>query len=174
MTSRMQGIVLIALLVSALAGCGSSGAAPKPVVATRAPSSIPASSYRYRYRPMLARVPACTHTGKARAWPAHFPTQFPVLPGTLIDGYRVPVGGGIAASGYVPSRSFRSTVQFFQRQVPRAGFTVLDTEVDAPHDSEGTYAGFGYIGRWALRSLLTGCKGAMFFEVSAVPAKKSK
>lgn len=168
--SRIPLLLTLACLLSALAGCGSGGT--KTSVAT--PTAPALLSHTYIYSPALARVPACLHAGKARAWPHAFPSAFPVPPGTAITGQRVPLGGGHAASGYVPSKSFLQTVLFFRREVPRAGFRILDFESDAPHDSEGTYTGFGYIGRWQLKSLLTACKGAMFFQVSAVPSKAHK
>ena len=117
------------------------------------------------YHPAQARVPACAHAGKAVAFPANFPQNFPVPPGTAITGHRTPIGGGIAATGFVPARSFKQTVNFFPPQLKRAGFKVLHREVDAPHDSEGSYEGHGYLGGWALRAM-PGC-AAMTIQISA-------
>lgn len=68
----------------------------------------------------------------------------------------------------MPSSSFSATVTFFKTQVPKAGFKVLYFEVDTPHDSEGTYRGHNYQGRWQLQAI-PGCR-AMRFAASAGPA----
>ena len=119
----------------------------------------------YLYRPSAARIPTCAHAGKAIPFPKHFPSNFPVPPGTAITGKRVPIGGGIAATGFVPMHSFAATVHFFPTQLPKAGFKVLHLEIDTPHDSEGSYQGHGYLGGWSLRSI-PGC-AAMVFQASA-------
>jgi hypothetical protein len=92
-----------------------------------------------------------------------------VPPGTAITGKRVPIGGGIAATGFIPMPSFQATVQFFPREIRKAGFKVTDLEVDSPHDSEGAYRGKGYIGGWAVRAI-GGCP-AMTLQISAKPFK---
>jgi hypothetical protein len=98
--------------------------------------------------------------------------SFPVPPGTAITGKRVPIGGGIAATGFVPMHGFAATVHFFPNRLPRAGFKVLHLEIDTPHDSEGSYRGHGFVGGWSLRAI-PGC-AAMAFQVSAQSAPRSK
>lgn len=153
----MRSLLLAAAL---LAGCGSS------VAKERLPT----------YSPGLAHVPACAHAGPPiglpiRA-PQRFPPHFPFPDGTdlvrtapLLHGVH-----GVGVYGYIPSASFARTVHFFPRELPKAGFRVLAVEIDSPHDSEGTYQGRGYQGRWALQSI-PGCK-AMHIGVSAVRLHK--
>jgi hypothetical protein len=150
------------LLALAIAGCGGSSSSsgnnqPSPQTATQS----------YTYDPAKAHVPACAHAAKAIAFPANFPQNFPVPNGTVIDATRVPIGGGIAAVGFVPSPSFKTTVDFFPAQIKAAGFKMLHLEVDSPNDSEGEYSGHGFVGGWALRSL---CPGAMTLQISAKKA----
>ena len=127
-----------------------------------------AGSPRYPYLPRQANVAACAHAGHAIALPALFPTRFPFPRGTVINHTKPLLKGQIGVYGYVPSRTFASTVNFFRREVVRAGFTLIGFEVDSPNDSEGTYRGYGKIGRWQLRSL-PGCASAMAFSASAEP-----
>lgn len=109
--------------------------------------------------------------GKPIRLPAAFPRQFPFLPGTDIDAtHPLLTKQQIGIYGYVPSRSFASTVNFYKVQVPRRGFRLVYLEVDSPNDSEGTYQGHGSVGRWQLQSL-PGCSRAMRFSVSAEPSK---
>jgi len=151
----VRTLLLVSLII--LAGCGASAGANRPH-----------QSLSLAYSPARAHVPACTHAGSPIRLPAHFPAQFPVPAGTdlvraapLLHGVR-----GIGVYGYVPSASFVGTVHFFPREVKKAGFSVLALEIDTPNDSEGTYQGHGYQGRWALNSI-PGCK-AMRIGISAV------
>jgi hypothetical protein len=127
-----------------------------------------AGSPRYPYLPRQANVAACAHAGHAIALPRSFPAQFPFPRGTVINHTKPLLKGQIGVYGYVPSRTFTSTVTFFRREVVRAGFTLIGFEVDSPNDSEGTYRGYGKVGRWQLRSL-PGCASAMAFSASVEP-----
>ncbi|MGH2443613.1 MAG: hypothetical protein ACRDFX_10695 [Chloroflexota bacterium] len=147
-----------AVLAMAVAGCGSTQPAK---------SSAPS---RYAYQAKQARVAGCAQSGKAIPLPAAFPAQFPMISGTSIDAVRKLGPGQIGIYGFVPSSAFYGTVNFFKNTVPKVGFKLLDFEVDAPHDSEGAYQGFGSIGRWSLRAL-PGCAKAMSFSASAEPVK---
>jgi hypothetical protein len=133
------------------------------------PARVSASGQpRYSYGPKQARVVTCAHAGKPIALPAAFPAQFPFPRGTTIDQTKPLLKGQIGIYGYVPSGGFVSTVNFFKREVVRAGFKLVGFEVDSPNDSEGTYRGHGKIGRWQLRSL-PGCSKAMAFSASSEP-----
>jgi hypothetical protein len=80
------------------------------------------------------------------------------------------VFAGSARYGYVPSRDFASTVNFFKSEVVAKGFKLVYFEVDSPHDSEGTYKGFGKLGVWRLAAIPE-CPRAMMFSASAEPSK---
>ncbi len=129
-----------------------------------------AGSSRYPYVPRQSKVAACAHAGPAIALPAAFPTQFPFPRGTIINHTKPLLKRQIGIYGFVPSRNFTSTVTFFRREVVRAGFALIGFEVDSPNDSEGTYRGYGKVGRWQLRSL-PGCAAAMAFSASSEPAR---
>lgn len=109
---------------------------------------------------------ACAHAGKPIALPGTFSILFPFPRGTTILRTKPLLKGQIGIYGFVPSSGFVSTVNFFKREVVRAGFKLVGFEVDAPNDSEGTYRGHGKIGRWQLRSL-PGCVKAMAFSASS-------
>jgi hypothetical protein len=127
-----------------------------------------AGSSQYPYMPRQAKVAVCAHAGRAIALPAAFPPQFPFPRGTILDHTKPLLKRQIGVYGYVPSTNFVATVTFFRREVVRAGFALIGFEVDSPNDSEGTYRGYGKIGRWQLRSL-PGCATAMAFSASAEP-----
>lgn len=114
----------------------------------------------------------CAHAGKPIPLPASFPKQFPFPPGTVIDRTAKlhAAKGQIGIYGFVPSSSFASTVNFFKTLVVSKGFKRLYFEADSPHDSEGTYKGFGKIGVWRLAAI-AGCPKAMNFQASAEPVK---
>jgi hypothetical protein len=159
MEGKARGSVALACALL-VAGCGSGSAAnPTPVSLTS-----------YHYSPASAGVPACAHSTQAKPLPASFPKAFPFPPGTSING-TAPIRGMTGITGYVPSKSFATTVNFFKKQVPKAGFKLLDFEVDSPHDSEGTYRGHGKTGRWQLVAI-EGCH-AMRFSASAEPSSKA-
>jgi hypothetical protein len=124
------------------------------------------------YNPHKAAVAACAHAGRPIPLPAAFPGQFPFPPGTVLDrtAQLNAAKHQIGIYGFVPSSSFPSTVNFFKRMVVAKGFKRLYFEVDSPHDSEGTYKGFGKVGVWRLEAL-PGCPKAMNFSASAEPAK---
>lgn len=111
------------------------------------------------------KLPACAHAGKRIAVPHAFPHQFPFPSGTVIDATKHLAKGQIGIYGFVPSHTFSATVNFFKILVPRHGFKVLNLEADFPHDSEGTYQGYGKVGRWQIRSI-AGCPRAMTFAAS--------
>jgi hypothetical protein len=130
--------------------------------------ALAAGRSQYLYQPKLARVAPCAHAGKAIALPKAFPARFPFPRGTAINRTKPLLKGQIGIYGYVPSTGFVATVNFFKREVVRAGFKLVGFEVDSPNDSEGTYRGYGKIGRWQLRSL-PGCTKAMAFSASSEP-----
>jgi len=132
------------------------------------------SSTSYQYDPTAASIAACAHAGKAIPLPKSFPSAFPFPNGTdITSSGPLPQGvKGVQINGFVPSSGFVDTVLFFKNQVKAAGFKLLDSQADAPNDSEGTYLGHGHSGTWQLRSL-PGCKDAMHFAASSEPPTAS-
>jgi hypothetical protein len=154
-------LLTLAALTAGLAGCGSSsGSSPTATATTNS----------FAYNPAHAHVPPCAHAGAPIALFGNFPKSFPFPPGTSITGHRVPIGGGIAEIGFIPAATFTAGVKFFPNELPHAGYKVLHVEIDAPHDSEGSYQGHGYLGGWSLRSI-SGCKGVLAMQASAIPQK---
>ena len=150
---RLLGLILL----PALCGCGTSHTSAPP-------------SYHYDLR--KAAAPSCAHAGKPIPLPAAFPKQFPFPSGTVIDrtARLHAAKGQIGIYRYVQSTSFKSTVNFFKSHVVAKGFKLVYFEVDSPHDSEGTYKGFGKLGVWQLAAIAA-CPKAMVFSASAEPAK---
>lgn len=105
-------------------------------------------------------------------FPSAFPHDFPVIPGTSIGSQRVPIGGGIAVAGASPSKSFNESVHFYPRVLPSRGYTVLHVEIDAPHDTEGSFRGHGLEGGWSMQSI-PGCP-AMRLQIEVRPARPVK
>lgn len=125
----------------------------------------------YGYQPSQAHIAACAHAGRPIALPGAFPRQFPFPAGTDIDATRpLRFKHQIGIYGFVSSRGFAATVNFFRYQVPKQGFKLLHFEVDAPNDSEGTYQGHGRVGIWQVRKIF-GCPQAMTLAVSTEPSK---
>jgi len=155
--SLSAALVLCALLAACGTSHSSGGTNHTPVPTSTAPPS-------YTYDPSQAHLPACAPSAKAIPFPVNFPQNFPVPRGTLISSTRVPIGGGIAAVGFVPAPMFNATVEFFPRQVRVAGFTLLHWDVVSPHVSEGQYIGHGFSGGW---SLMSWCPGVMKIQISA-------
>lgn len=158
-------VSFLAAVCLALAGCGSSGASP-----ANTPTAAATLPRLQVYDAAAAHLPACAGAGRAVALPAHFPAQFPFPRGTAITSSGPLSFGvkGVGIHGFVPSTSFAVTVNFFKMEVPHTGFKLLHFEVDTPHDSEGTYSGYGRVGVWQLRAI-AGCPGAMRFDASSEP-----
>jgi hypothetical protein len=156
---RLLGPIPLALLaLFPIAGCGTSSSG--------SPTLTPNTSPSITYDPADAHLPACARAGEAIALPKNLPVSFPIPPGSAITGQRVPIGGGIAGTGFIPRTSFASAVHYIPNHLAARGFKLLHLEIDAPNDSEGSYQGHGYVGGWSLRSI-AGCAGAMVFQVSA-------
>lgn len=137
----------------------------------------PANGLPPPYRPSAARVPACANAGRAIALPARFPAQFPLPLHTAITSQQPREGGfmiggikpahsagGVLVSGIVPATDVAAAAHFFLATLPRAGFSVVMSEVDAPNDSEITFEGRGYLGRAALLAIAD-CPRAIILSV---------
>jgi hypothetical protein len=62
-------------------------------------------------------------------------------------------------------------VHFYPTVLPNKGYNVLHVEIDAPHDSEGSFHGHGYYGGWSMQSI-PGCKAMRLqIEVQNFPVK---
>lgn len=139
------GIVLLAALSVALAGCGGDAA------------------------PAAVLIPACAHAGPATAAPSGFPSSFPFPPNIRITGGQ-PLYGGVVVSGTIAG-DFAPTVNSLVAAMPLAGYKTLYSEAEPPYDAEAEYLGHGYIGRWRIHAHYNAselCPGVQDLAVYAV------
>lgn len=155
-TSRLLCVGLACTsLLPVLAGCGGSSSTNSP---TPTPQTV-------RYDAALAAIPACAHAGKAVSLPNSFPRAFPFPGGSAITSTSTQFGATVI-NGYVPSKNFNTTLQFFMKGLPAAGFRIGDHDAEPPREGEGEYIGHGFVGRFKIRSI-AGCSGALTFQASS-------
>jgi len=167
---KMVPALASALLLPALAGCGSSVSSPKPT-ANPTEQAGPKGAYNV-YKPSAALLPTCAHTGKPIALPVDFPKQFPLPKGSAITGTSKQFGA-VVVNGFVPTKKFATSLTFFMSELPAAGFRIGDHDAEPPREGEGAYVGHGYIGRFKIHSI-PGCTSALTFQASARSSKPAK
>ena len=135
--------LLAAQLALVLAGCGGS----------KVPTaSAPATG-----------LPPCANAGPAVSVPSEFPNSFPLPPGTVITSSQRSQTGVIVVGGFIPME-FKKIVAFFQRELPAAGYQLLegDAEMD---EAESTFSGRGFRGKWKVNGILN-CQGAVTLTIA--------
>lgn len=120
--------------------------------------------------PPAEPMPACAKPGNAIALPTDFPAQFPFPPGTVISQSQSRTEGRVL-NGVAPSDP-HSVAVFLSRELPYKGFKTGIGDSEA-NEAESDYAGYGYQGRWKVRSI-QGCPGAVTFTVFAGPVPQPK
>src|SRR5207249_834487 len=146
----------IALLIG-LTGCGTQapGAAGPTAAATApaAPSVAPATStVQATSEPSStgqagAGLPACAKAGTSIPLPSAFPANFPLPPGTEITAQEERSGDRIIITTIVPALDVKGVAEFFERELPKAGFKITEGESE-PGEAEANYEGNGVKGRW--------------------------
>lgn len=143
-----RNLMTAAVLAAIMSACGGSSSAPSA-------TSFGASQ---GYDVTRARVPACTHAGKAVDRPWDMPGDIPVPVGTSFTSSTV-LHGARVLKGYVPTSSFDTTVAFFRAQLPRAGYATVDQAAEGNDDAEATFRSTTYGGHWKLHRL-DNCRAA--------------
>lgn len=140
---------------------GSTQASTLPPAAPAATSSAPATSGAAQ----TGAVPACANATASIERPAAFPAAFPLPPGTVIVSQETRSGERLIINTVVPGLDTKGVAEFFERELPKAGFTVTSGESE-PDEAEANYSGNGIQGRWKVNNI-TGCAGAVTLQVLA-------
>jgi hypothetical protein len=136
--NRFLTPALTAALALALAGCGGKQAAPL--------------------------LPACAKAGPPVELPSKFPDSFPLPDGTRITLVQE-APAKVVIDGMVP-QSVSATTAFLQRELPKAGYELSETEVEED-ESESLYSGEDVSrGSWRV-SYIPKCPDAVHLNVSA-------
>jgi hypothetical protein len=104
-------------------------------------------------------VPACARPAASIPWPEEFP-----LPAFAVASAIEPWAEGRMLHGVAPG-SMREVVTALVRDLPRAGFRVVESEVERD-DAEVEYEGKATHGKIALRPV-PGCPGASEIRITA-------
>ncbi len=91
----------------------------------------------------------CPAPGSPVPLPASFPKNFPLPPGTIIKSHSERSGGRVVFDGFITT-SLKEAVDFFQRELPKAGFKNKDGDAEED-EAEADFEGNGYTGHWKLR-----------------------
>jgi hypothetical protein len=170
----VYGWVGTALLIG-LAGCGAAGpSAAGPTTAVPAPATtIPAAATASMLATAApaatgqagAALPGCAKAETSIPRPAEFPAAFPLPPGTVITAQEARSDNRIIITTVVPMLDVKGVAQFFERELPKAGFQTAAGESE-PGEAEANYEGNGYTGRWKVNEI-AGCAGAVTLQVLA-------
>jgi hypothetical protein len=109
----------------------------------------------------------CEKAGAMIDRPAAFPAAFPLPPGTAITSQESRSGGRIIIHTLVPALDVKGVAEFFERELPKAGFEITEGESE-PGEAEANYQGQGFTGRWKVNTI-DGCVGAVTLQVLAGP-----
>jgi hypothetical protein len=101
-----------------------------------------------------APTPVCIDKAKDEPLPASFPGDFPLPDGSKVYATQQRSGGRTIVYAVV-DRDVKTVLQQLQADLPKAGFTPSEGEVEA-RDAESNWKGNGYTGRWAIREV-AGC-----------------
>jgi hypothetical protein len=110
--------------------------------------------------------PACAKAGPPVPLPSGFPDPFPLPDGTRITrAVQSAAKTLVVVDGFVPL-GFKPTVSFLRRELPRAGYTVDDADIEKD-EVETLYSGRGVDrGSWIVFEI-PGCPQAVKLTVTA-------
>lgn len=155
-----------ALLLVLLAGCGSQVPATTGAGAAQVPATTAAGAPAAPTIQAFAQLPACANAGTTIPLPAKFPAAFPLPPGTVVISQEERSGERIIINTVAPS-DVKSVAEFFERELPKAGFTPGEGESE-PGEAESSFEGKGYRGRWKVNSV-NGCPNVVTLTILAGP-----
>lgn len=149
---RVRSLVALALLATAVAGCGG-GEGDVPRAGDTA------------LRAGGAPTPVCVEAvAKPAEIPGSFPPDFPLPPGSVVYGSEQRSGGRTIVYAVV-DRDVKAVLEQMQDGVRGAGYELTEGEVEE-RDAESNWAGNSYTGRWAIREV-AGCRGQTSVTVLA-------
>ncbi|MEV6291951.1 hypothetical protein AB0M41_16350 [Streptomyces sp. NPDC051896] len=98
-----------------------------------------------------ASAPGGCPTAASLPLPKDFPADLPVPEGAVVTSVEHRTGGRLIVATVVRS-GFDATLAFLHKQLPKAGYTLKDGEVEKD-DAESDFSSATVRGRWTLRKM---------------------
>ncbi|MGW2722686.1 hypothetical protein [Streptomyces sp. NPDC001492] len=114
-----------------------------------------------------ATAPARCPTTASLRLPKDFPANLPMPDGALVTSVERRSGERLVVATVVRS-GFDRTLAFLQKQLPEAGYTLKDGEVEED-DAESNFSSAAFDGRWTLRKM-PDCGGGVYLTYLTAPA----
>ncbi|MFF3461322.1 hypothetical protein [Streptomyces sp. NPDC002619] len=109
--------------------------------------------------PTAASAPGGCPTAASLPLPKDFPADLPVPEGAVVTSVEHRTGGRLIVATVVRS-GFDATLAFLHKQLPKAGYTPKDGEVEKD-DAESNFSSTTVRGRWTLRKM-PDCEGGVY------------
>ncbi|WP_433449011.1 hypothetical protein ACQPXS_10410 [Streptomyces sp. CA-142005] len=106
-----------------------------------------------------ASAPGGCPTAASLPLPKDFPADLPVPEGAVVTSVEHRTGGRLIVATVVRS-GFDATLAFLHKQLPEAGYTLKDGEVEKD-DAESDFSSATVRGRWTLRKT-PDCEGGVY------------
>ncbi|MFI6357140.1 hypothetical protein ACIBJF_31850 [Streptomyces sp. NPDC050743] len=106
-----------------------------------------------------ASAPGGCPTAASLPLPKGFPADLPVPEGAVVTSVEHRTGGRLIVATVVRS-SFDATLAFLRKQLPKAGYTLKNGEVEKD-DAESDFSSTTVLGRWTLRKM-PDCEGGVY------------
>lgn len=136
------------------------------------PAAVTGCSAPTRNAGPLAATPSDTAsaacpTAASLRLPKDFPANLPIPDGALVTSVERRSGERLVVATVVMS-SFDRTLAFLQKQLPEAGYTLKEGEVEED-DAESNFSSAAFDGRWTLRKM-PDCGGGAYLTYLTAPA----
>ena len=115
----------------------------------------------------VVTTPGGCPTAASLPMPKEFPANLPVPDGALVTSMERRSGERLVVAMVVRS-GFDRTLAFLQKQLPEAGYTLREGEVEED-DAESNFASATFDGRWTLRKM-PDCGGGVYLTYLTAPA----
>lgn len=123
-------------------------------------SPAPRNAGPLRATPYTApSAPGGCPTAASLPLPKDFPADLPVPEGAVVTSVEHRTGGRLIVATVVRS-GFDATLTFLHKQLPKAGYTPKDGEVEMD-DAESNFSSTTVRGRWTLRKM-PDCEGGVY------------
>lgn len=115
----------------------------------------------------IVSTPGGCPSGASLRMPKDFPADLPVPHGALVTSMERRSGERLVVAMVVRS-GFDRTLAFLQKQLPEAGYTLREGEVEED-DAESNFSSATFDGRWTLRKM-PDCGGGVYLTYLTAPA----
>ncbi|MFF4805521.1 hypothetical protein ACFY1U_45275 [Streptomyces sp. NPDC001351] len=115
----------------------------------------------------IVTTPGGCPTAASLPLPKEFPADLPVPDGALVTSVERRSGERLVVATVVTS-GFDRTLAFLQKQLPEAGYTLQEGEVEED-DAESNFSSPTFDGRWTLRKM-PDCGGGVYLTYLTAPA----